>query len=231
MGLTVTIPLLLEAYEKLPQPQPGDDPDLLYAGMMEAIRDFRSEVRAKYTEGTLQRLLLADHPPTRQAAALALGLIGSMKSNAMLAAALHDADALVRKLAADSMWEIWFRAGSEAQNARLREALQLPDHFQALAALDDLIRDAPDFAEAINQRAILYFRRGEYVKSAADCETVLKLNPHHFGAAAGLGQCSLRMNRPAMALRAFRQALDIHPELDGLKETIRGLETSLGEQS
>lgn len=226
----MSIPLLLEAYDKLPQPQPGDDPDLLHAGMMDAMREFRAEIRAKYTEGTLQRLLKADDDKTRRAAALAFGLVGTMRSNAVLAAALHDPDPLVRKLAADSLWEVWFRAGSDRENARLREAMQLPDHLQAMAAFDELVRDAPEFAEAVNQRAILRFRRGEYAKSAADCEAVLKLNPHHFGAAAGLGQCGLRMNRPAMALRAFRRALEIYPDLDGVRETVRELEAAIGKK-
>lgn len=224
----MSIPLLVEAYEKLPQPRPGDDPDLFRAGVADAMREFRAEVRAKYTEGTLQRLLVADDSKARRAAALAFGLVGTMRSNAALAAALHDPDGLVRRLAADSLWEVWFRAGSDAENGQLREALQLPDHLQAVAALDELIREAPEFAEAINQRAILRFRRGEYSRSAADCEAVLKLNPFHFGAAAGLGQCGLRTNRPKAALRAFRQALQINPDLDGVKDTIRGLEAALG---
>jgi tetratricopeptide (TPR) repeat protein len=220
--------LLLEAYDKLPQPRPGDDPDLLHAGVMDAMREFRAEVRSRYTEGTLQRLVeSAGCEKQRRAAALAFGLIGTMRSNAALAAALHDPDSLVRKLAADSLWEVWFRAGTDAQNAQLRQAMQLPDHLQAVAALDELVKEAPDFAEAVNQRAILRFRRGEYTKSAADCETVLRLNPFHFGAAAGLGQCYLRMNRPRAALRAFRQALQIRPDLDGVTDTVRGLEASL----
>lgn len=220
--------LLLEAYEKLPQPRSGDDPDLLQAGVTDAMREFRAEVLAKYTEGTLQRLIAsAEDERQRRAAALAFSLIGTMASNAALAAALHDPDSQVRKLAADSLWEIWFRAGTDEQNAELRQIVQLPDHLQAAAALDDLIREAPDFAEAINQRAVLRFRRGEYAKSAADCEAVLRLNPVHFGAAAGLGQCYMRMNRPRAALRAFRQAQQIHPDLDGVNDTVRGLESAL----
>ena len=220
--------LLVDLYLKLPQPQPGDDPDLLHAGMQDAMRAFRTEVTARYTEGTLQRLLQAGAETPRRAAALALGLVGTMRSNQRLAAALRDPDRLVRKFAADSLWEVWFRGTSPDLARQLRQATALPDVAQMIAALDDLIRETPDFAEAYNQRAILLFRRGEYGKSVSDCEAALRLNPFHFGAASGLGQCYVRMNKPRAALRAFRQALDINPSLDHLRDAVKALKDALG---
>ncbi len=225
----MSVPLLVEFYAKLPQPRPGDDPDLLQAGVEGAMREFRDEVCAKYTEGTLQRLLTADDEQVRRAAALALGLVGTMRSNLALAAALQDADPLVRKFAADSLWEVWFRGDEADHGRRLRKAVKLPDHARAVAALDELIRESPSFAEAYNQRAVLFFRRGEYGRSVADCEAALRLNPAHFGAASGMGQCYLRMNKPRAALRAFRQALAIHPHLDEVRDAVRDLEAALGD--
>jgi tetratricopeptide (TPR) repeat protein len=225
----VSSPLLVESYAKLPQPRPGDDPDLLQAGMQQAMREFRDEVRARYTEGTLQRLLASGDEVARRAAALALGFVGTMRSNQPLADALKDDDPSVRKFAADSLWEVWFRGDQSDHGWQLRQAMRLPDLAQALAALDELIREAPDFAEAYNQRAVVNFRRGEYRRAVADCEAVLRLNPAHFGAASGMGQCYLRMNKPRAALRAFRQALTIHPGLDDVREAVRELEEALGE--
>ena len=60
-----------------------------------------------------------------------------------------------------------------------------------------------------------------------DCESTLRLNPHHFGAAAGLGQCYLKLGKPRAALRAFHTALAINPGLDQLRDTIRSLEEAL----
>jgi tetratricopeptide (TPR) repeat protein len=219
----VSDPLLVTWYAKLPQPRAGDDPDLMKAGLQSAMRKFGDAVAARYTEGTLQRLLGSGPVPSRRAAALALGLVGGMASNPVLATALRDADDLVRKFAADAMWEVWLRGGTADQNRRLQSALSQPDAAQTLTALDALVRSAPDFAEAYNQRAIVHYRRGEFARGVADCETVLRLNPHHFGAAAGMGQCYVRMNKPKAAVRAFQQALDINPELDDLKETISAL--------
>ena len=75
-----------------------------------------------------------------------------------------------------------------------------------------------------NQRAILYFRRGEFARSVADCERALELNPYHFGAQAGMGQCFMKLRKPRAALRAFRQALQTNPTLTHLSETIETLE-------
>ncbi len=220
--------MLVEMFERLPGFQPGDDEELWSAGLQEAVGEFRDAVAARYAEGTLERLLAAsEDSKARRAAALALGLTGSIAAVPAVAAALHDADWLVRRFAADSLWELWFRGGTDGQSVRLREATREPDAAKARAELDDLIREAPDFAEAINQRAIWFFKRGEFARSAEDCEAVLRLNPHHFGAAAGMGQCLLKLNRPRAALRAFRQALAINPDLD-LHDTVRALE-SLGE--
>ena len=215
--------LLVGWYAELPQPRPGDDPDLLKAGGLAPLRAFTDQVRSRYSEGTLQRLLASGDETARRAAALAIGMVGGMRSNQPLAAALRDDDSTVRQLAADAMWEVWLRGGTADQNRRLQSALAQPDAGQTLTALDALVRSAPDFAEAYNQRAIVHYGRGEFHKGVSDCEAVLRLNPFHFGAAAGMGQCLLRMNKPKAAVRAFQQALDINPELDDLREKIAEL--------
>jgi tetratricopeptide (TPR) repeat protein len=95
------------------------------------------------------------------------------------------------------------------------------------AELDQLIQQAPHFAEAYNQRAIWFFKRGDLARAVEDCEAVLRLNPFHFGAAAGLGQCLVKLGKCHGAIRAFRTALEINPALEHLQETIEQLERSL----
>ncbi len=223
----MSTPLLVEMYSQLPELRPGDDEDLWLAGAQEALREFRTAVCERYTEGTLQRVLASPDIKTRRAAALALGMIGTMESNPAVAAALHDPDSLVQRFAADAIWELWFRGSNANQNTRLREAARNPDSAKARAELDAVIRETPDFAEALNQRAIWFFRHGEFARAAEDCEAVLQLNPFHFGAAAGLGQCFAKLGKPQAAIRAYRTALDINPALEHLHETISRLERSV----
>jgi tetratricopeptide (TPR) repeat protein len=215
---------LLTYYRDLPQLQAPDDPDLWAARMHDALRLFRRELLEWYIEGTLQRMLMSVDAETRRAAVLALGLIGTMESNGPLARVLHDEDSTAARMAADALWQVWFRGGTEEQNGELQRVLHLPDFLQILAGLDDLTREAPEFAEVYNQRAILFFRRGEFPRSVADCERALELNPFHFGAQAGMGQCFLKMRKPRAAIRAFRQALQTNPTMTHLTETIATLE-------
>jgi tetratricopeptide (TPR) repeat protein len=225
----VTEPLIVKFYKKLPQPTPTDDAELWEAGVQDAMREFRQSVKNNYTEGTLQRLLVHPAPAARRGATIGLGLFGTMDSNAALAGVLKDEDPLVRKFAHDALWEIWFRGGTVDHAWQLRQAMQAGDAAQSLAALDDLIAEAPNFAEAYNQRAIVLFRRGDYARSASDCQAALRLNPFHFGAAAGLGQCYLKQKKPRAALRAFKQALEINPSLDHLKDAVKELRDALDE--
>lgn len=221
--------LLLEYFQRLPALPDGDFFANRSIELHIHLERFRKEVRQRYTEGTLLRLLENGGVQLRRAALLALGLQGTMVANAAVASRLHDDDAQVRRLAADALWNIWFRAEGETNRRELQRLSQLPDLNKSLRGLNALLERCPSFAEAYNQRAIVLFRMGKYQKSASDCQKALHLNPFHFGAQAGLAQCLIKMKRPRLALRALRQALRINPDLDGVAETIRDLEESLGE--
>ncbi len=188
---------------------------------------FRQRVTARYTEATLGRLLESGTPPSRRAAVLALGLIGTMESNAALAEALADDDAIVRNLSENALWAVWFRADTPENNAALEKVRELigRDRIEDARALATrLIERAPDFAEVYNQRAIAEYARGNYVESAADCRRVLERNPYHIGALSGLAQCYLHLDRRQDALVIFRRALELQPHSAGLRETIMALE-------
>jgi tetratricopeptide (TPR) repeat protein len=221
--------LLVEYYNELPTTKDEDKP-VPRRRMQSALAKFKQQVAARYTEGTLLRLLEAPDVRSRRAAALALGQVGTMKCNAHLAALLNDEDGAVRRQAADALWALWFRAEGDAHNHELRRVQQMADGDKKRAAFDALIQKAPSFAEAYNQRAILFFQMGELQKSIADCEKVLKLNPYHFGAQVGMAQCYMGLGKPRAALKAFRSAYRLYPGMDGVEETIRALENALGEE-
>jgi tetratricopeptide (TPR) repeat protein len=222
--------MLVEYYKRLPERQEKESAKSWAVRIQEGLGAFKKEVAARYSQGTLQRLLANPCTDARRAAVMGLGLTGTMDSNKALAARLHDNDAQVRRLTADALWALWFRADSEANNLELQRLMRLRDPQQALASYEALLKKTPTFAEAYNQRAILHFRLDQFDKSIADCETVLKLNPHHFGAQSGMAQCYLKLRKPKAALRAFQGALRINPNLDGVEETIKALEEALGEE-
>ena len=225
----MTTALLVEFYRRLPERQEGDNPRTWLEQFQSAVTAFKKSIAHSYNEGTLQRLLTRRNRETRQAAVLALGLLGTMASNKLLAHRLHDEDERVRQLAANALWALWFRADGEDSEKELQRLARMQDRGRALSGLNELIERSPRFAEAHNQRAIIYFQARQYEKAIADCETVLALNPFHFGAQVGMAQCLMNLRRHRAALRAFRRTLRIHPTLEGVEETIRALEEALGE--
>jgi tetratricopeptide (TPR) repeat protein len=229
-GTKVGNALLLDYYDELPEPR-VDEAKAWETRVRAALEKFRTRVGARYSEGTLHRLLQNGDDRTRRAAILALGLLGTMAaSNAPLAAMLHDEDRDARQLAADALWSLWFRADSDRNNRELQRLAHLRDVKKRRQALDALITRAPNFAEAYNQRAILHFQLEEWLECIADCERAIKLNPMHFGAAAGMARCHMELGKHRAALKAFRLALRINPGLEEVEEAIRALENALGEE-
>ena len=105
------------------------------------------------------------------------------------------------------------------------------DEVAAAAAQEFLLRLGLDaFAEGWNKRATVYYLAGEYQKSIADCAEVLKRNPRHFGALAGLGQIYMQLERYDEALVWLRKALEVNPNLLGVEFNIKGIERRLTEQ-
>src|SRR5262245_9478453 len=231
-GGAMAMSLLLEYFRELPRRRENESAVAWERRFRAGLRRFQKTVGGRYTEGTLQRLLTSDSTELRQAAVLALGLCGTMSSNRALALMLRDEDDTVKQCADDALWSLWFRADAPDRNEELhrimRKSAGEADPDELLADFEALLAKAPGFAEAYNQRAVFHFRRGDFLRSITDCQKTLQLNPHHFGAASGMAQCFMKQRKYHAALRAYRRALRINPNLEGVREAIESLENMLG---
>ena len=127
---------------------------------------------------------------------------------------LKNADENIRNQATAELWQIWFEQKGALGLELLRRAqvcLEAGEIMQAEAILTGAIASLPDFAEAWNRRAVLYYIQEQFEKSKHDCEQVVKLNPAHFGAWHGLGLCCAVLEDYSTAIGAFRKALEIQP--------------------
>lgn len=127
---------------------------------------------------------------------------------------LKNPDEAVREQATAHLWRIWFQQKG-AYGLEFIERSQVlfssGDTAQAEAVLTELITDQPDFAEAWNRRALLYYTQGKYEMALDDCQMVINLNPVHFGALHGLGLCYAALGDYRAAIQSFREALAIQP--------------------
>jgi tetratricopeptide (TPR) repeat protein len=174
-------------------------------------------------EEALQALADTGNADNRRRGAEALSESGLMTDLPRLAAALRDNDSLVRDLAESAMWQVWSRSGDATgvEQMRARQGEQAVDTFS------EIIRRRPDFAEGWNKRATVYYLLGEYGKSLADCDEVMKRNPYHFGALSGYGMIYMQLDQPATALEYFERALRVNPNLESTRQTIDRLKTLL----
>jgi tetratricopeptide (TPR) repeat protein len=183
-------------------------------------------------EQALANLAKADVDARREAAAW-LGELGTMADAPALLRALADSDEVVRGLAEHSIWQVWSRSGDREADHLFQIGVEQMSHGNGPAAVQTftlVIQRRPDFAEAWNKRATVYFLMGEYQKSLQDCHEVMNRNPSHFGALAGYGQIYLRLDEPERALDYFRRALRVNPNLHGVAEIIPRLEQAIMER-
>jgi len=140
---------------------------------------------------------------------------------------------LVRTLAEHSLWQVWSRSGDPGVDSLFQLGLEQMNRQDAEAAVEtfnEIIQRKPDFAEGWNKRATLYYLTGEYEKSLADCEEVIKRNPVHFGALSGFGLNFLQLQKPEQALPYFQRALDVNPNLAQIQAAVEAIKEFLSRQ-
>lgn len=130
---------------------------------------------------------------------------------------LRDADSEAEGRAIeDAIWQHWTQSGDPRFDGPMREVFAARGRYdfdRALALLDGLGAAYPDNAEVWNQRATVYFQRGDLESSLeAIAETLLR-EPRHFGALAGRATIRLQQGRSALAIQNVRRAVEIHPFL------------------
>ena len=86
------------------------------------------------------------------------------------------------------------------------KASSAAENETAIHILDSLIKVHPDFMEAWNKRATVYYMLGNYEKSVADIAQVLDREPRHFGALSGLGMIRQKQGDLAAAREPSRRA-------------------------
>src|SRR5882757_853757 len=110
------------------------------------------------------------------------------------------------KAVEDRIWAVWTAAGNDTTGllmGRAKKAIDEDDYNLALRLLDAIIEIKPDYTEAWNRRATVYFLKKDYANSLADLSKVLTREPRHFGALSGLGLIMQEIGDEKHALDAY----------------------------
>jgi tetratricopeptide (TPR) repeat protein len=204
---------------------------LLAAALTAAVRPAFPQPPQTRTEAL--GALASPDAATRAEAVAWLANRGGMEDAALLHERLRDESSLVRGFAEQGLWLLWSRSGNaeiDRMMALGTEAMQAGRHSEAIGVFSGIIETKPEFAEGWNRRATVYYLAGQYDKSIADCYEVLKRNPRHFGALSGMGQIYVQLEDYENALRWYRRALEVNPNMLGVEMNIRLLEERLKDQ-
>ena len=127
---------------------------------------------------------------------------------------LKDPNSDIRQVATEALWRHWYtqKGAYGAQVLVQSQTLLDKGDFEAAETLlNEIVRGMPDFAEAWNRRAVLYYLQERHWQAISDCEKVVEMLPYHFGALHGIGLCHAALGNYLAAIQAFRKALQIQP--------------------
>ena len=132
------------------------------------------------------------------------------------------------------IWKLWsthpndeklttlLAEGSAAvNNNQLTEAINI---FTKVIELD------PNWAEAWNKRATVFYLVGQFQKSQDDIDKVLNLEKRHFGALAGQGLVNIQLKNFEKAIKSYQKALEIYPSMRSPVMMIKEIEALIKQE-
>ena len=114
------------------------------------------------------------------------------------------------------------------EGSRLVQDQQLK---RAINVFTEAIELDPNWAEAWNKRATVFYMVGEFQKSQDDIDKVLELENRHFGALAGQGMVNIQLKNYDKAKLSYQKAQEIYPAMKSSKVMIEQIEELIKRQS
>lgn len=128
------------------------------------------------------------------------------------------------------IWVIWLQHQDKTISTLMQQGIntmQQGNYAAAIEHFSKIIDLDPEFAEAWNKRATVYYLQRDYSASMLDVQRTLALEPRHFGALSGLGLIFTALGDYTAAIRAYQDVLRIHPQAVGARVQLNQLHKKL----
>ena len=161
-------------------------------------------------------------------------LIGSDIQTKELFEELQTSNTQETKIIEREIISFWMDSGSADINNLLGQSIAYMnrgDYNASLKILNDIVTDAPGFAEGWNIRATLHYLMRNYELSIIDINQTLELNPKHFGALNGLAMIYENTGKKIKALEAYEAVYRLSPNRFGIRRAIDRLRKELLDNS
>ena len=122
---------------------------------------------------------------------------------------------------ATAIEQLWQHSGSATADllmARAAAATEAERRDLAMKLLNAAVELQPDYAEAWNRRAYLFYLENDYNRALGDIRRVLALEPQHFKAIEGLANILHHLDEKKAALDAYESLLKVHPTAPGARK-------------
>jgi len=139
-------------------------------------------------------------------------------------------DDTTAKAIEERIWAAWTASRSDTANllmTRVKTAVEAKDLDLAVTLLDSIVKVKPDYVEAWNRRATIFYMKKDYGRAVADIRQVLKREPRHFGALAGLGLILQDIGDDKQALEVYRRALAVYPRMERIPDLVKTLQEKI----
>ena len=133
------------------------------------------------------------------------------------------------------IWKLW---STHPYNEKLTKMLNEGSNLvnkqkfeEAIVIFSKVIDLDPEWAEAWNKRATVYYMVGEFQKSQDDINKVLELEDRHFGALAGQGLVNIQLENYEKAIMSYEKVQQIYPSMKSPTIMIKRIKELIKQQS
>ena len=136
-------------------------------------------------------------------------------------------DDVTAKAIEERIWALWTLSPSDTANllmTRVKTAIEAKDLDLAIKLLSAIVKVKPDYVEAWNRRATIHYMKKDYGRALNDIREVLRREPRHFGALAGLGLIMQDIGDNKHALEVYRRALTLYPRMERIPDLVKTLQ-------